>query len=337
MMQFRPPIYDLALLGASLLMLSCGELPVDPASPMYMTDSGRPMVEDQFNRPERDASPPVVQGPDIVVATFNVRKFFDTNCDTRNCNDNSFESEPTEAEFLAKAQTVANGIRALNADIVLLQEFETEECLTATMSFLGDMNYTVSLISETGGNASLDVVVMGRGELAGQRSHGNDEIPLPNRGTTTFSRDFLEVHILYEGYRIIAFNGHFKAKTRDDPQRRLAEAMAAHEIASEVATNYPEALVVLGGDLNDTPGSAPINALESGGQFLRVASELGSEAATYTYRGEPQAIDHLYLVQTPGGQYLPGSARVIRSNSRGLAGSDHAALVAAFRWLSQGQ
>ena len=102
-----------------------------------------------------------------------------------------------------------------------------------------------------------------------------------------------------------------------------------------MAENYPDALIVLGGDLNDTPGSAPINALESGGQFLRVASELGADAATYTYRGQAQAIDHLYLVDTPGGQFVTGTARVVRSNSRGLAGSDHAGLVGTFTWVSQ--
>jgi len=82
--------------------------------------------------------------------------------------------------------------------------------------------------------------------------------------------------------------------------------------------------------LNDTPGSRPIEALEEGGGLLRVAAELGSDAATYVYQGQAQAIDHLYLVETRGGGYVSGSARVVRSNQRGLAGSDHAALAALF-------
>jgi len=89
-------------------------------------------------------------------------------------------------------------------------------------------------------------------------------------------------------------------------------------------------LIVLGGDLNDSPGSIPINALEGNGGMLRVASELGVDAATYTSQGQAQAIDHLYLVETPVGRYMRGTARVIRSNQRGLAGSDHAGLVATF-------
>ena len=108
--------------------------------------------------------------------------------------------------------------------------------------------------------------------------------------------------------------------------------MAARELAIQAAADYPDALVILGGDLNDTPGSPPIQALEANGGMLRVASELGEGAATYTYQGQAQAIDHLYLVETPGGVYLPGTATVIRSNQRGLAGSDHAGLVATFGW-----
>jgi len=86
----------------------------------------------------------------------------------------------------------------------------------------------------------------------------------------------------------------------------------------------------LGGDLNDTPGSQPIAALEGNGRMTRVAAELGEGAATYTFDGQPQAIDHLYLVETPVGTYMRGTARVVRSNQRGLAGSDHAGLVATF-------
>jgi endonuclease/exonuclease/phosphatase family metal-dependent hydrolase len=218
----------------------------------------------------------------------------------------------------------------LNADVVLLQEIETEACLTAIASFLVNDGYSAAALGETGGSASLDVAVVARGAIIGTRSHKDEAIPLPNRGTTTFSRDLLEVYLTVNTHRVIVFSAHFKAKTSDDPERRLAEAMASREIALAVADNEPNALIVFGGDLNDNPGSTPINALEGNGRMIRVASELGSEAATYTYQGQAQAIDHLYLVETPVGRYMQGTARVVRSNQRGLAGSDHAGLVATF-------
>ena len=79
-------------------------------------------------------------------------------------------------------------------------------------------------------------------------------------------------------------------------------------------------------------GSDPIEALESTGLLLRVASDLpGTDAATYRYNGQHEAIDHLFLATEAGGGYVPGSAVSVRGPSFGLGGSDHAALRAAFR------
>ncbi|MEE2756491.1 MAG: endonuclease/exonuclease/phosphatase family protein [Myxococcota bacterium] len=313
----------LLLLG---LLMGCGQTD-DPAMSIYQQDMA--LRTGDFGPASPDAAPPT-PGETVTVATFNVRKFFDTNCDSRNCGDSSFERMPSESEFRAKAQQIANGIRFLGGDVLLLQEIETQICLNTLMEFLAEDGYTISVLGETGGSASLDVAVVARGDLVGRRSHKDEQIPLPNSGSTTFSRDFLEVHLEIKGKRVVVLNAHFKAKTRDDPQRRLAEAMAARVIALDLANEQPDALVVLGGDLNDTPGSNPIQALEGSNGMVRVAAELGEGAATYTYQGVPQAIDHLYLVETPAGRYRSGTARVVRSNQRGLAGSDHAGLIATF-------
>ncbi|MBV69744.1 MAG: endonuclease [Myxococcales bacterium] len=317
------------LLNCSLamsLLSGCGSTG-DPAAPFFEQDMGIGRVDVGAN--VQDAAQPT-PAETVSVATFNVRKFFDTNCDSRNCSGSSFERMPSESEFRAKAEQIANGIRFLGGDILLLQEIETEICLNTLMEFLAQDGYTIAVLGETGGSASLDVAVIARGDLVGRRSHKDEQIPLPNSGSTTFSRDFLEVHLEIRGKRVVVLNAHFKAKTRDDPQRRLAEAMAARAIALDLAVDQPGALVVLGGDLNDTPGSNPIEALEGSDGMVRVAAELGDGAATYTYQGMPQAIDHLYLVETPAGRYRYGTARVVRSNQRGLAGSDHAGLIATF-------
>jgi endonuclease/exonuclease/phosphatase family metal-dependent hydrolase len=147
---------------------------------------------------------------------------------------------------------------------------------------------------------------------------------------TSFSRDLLELHFDIEGRRVIVFNAHFKAKTNDDPDRRYAEGAGTREVIMERIAEFPNALILLGGDLNDTPGSAPISALEGNGGLSRVAAELGAEAATYVWQDRPQIIDHIYVAETPGGEYIPGSSRVVRTSDRGLAGSDHAGVRASF-------
>ena len=320
----------LLLVNLGLHAAACGEVS-DPADPSYAPDQYIAPMDASGALLDQGVPRPITN---VSVATFNVRKFFDTNCDTRNCGPGQFEAMPTDSEFRAKAQQIANGIRILEADILLLQEIETQTCLDTLLEALSDQGYTTAVLGETGGSASLDVAVVSKVPVVGRRSYQDVQIPLPNGGSTTFSRDLLEVHLDYGDSRVIVFNAHFKAKTRDDPDRRLAEATAARDIVTAVAEEEPNALVVLGGDLNDTPGSAPITALERQGQMLRVAAELSPNDATYTFQGVPQAIDHLYLVETVGGRFVDGTARVVRSNTRGLAGSDHAGVVGLFEALA---
>jgi len=286
-----------------------------------------PLPDLGVNAPDGD----VVIDPmsQISIATFNVKRFFDTRCDTGACSGDDFEGVYSESEFDARARRLGNGIVQLDADIVLLQEFETQTCLDALADLLGEERYPVALLAETGNEASLDVAVLSRGTLIKAVKHKQERIPKPGGGTTTFSREFLEVHLDFEGETVIVFNAHYKSKNNDDPLRRLAEAMASREIVLAVAEENPESLVVLGGDLNDTPGSSPLDALEAGGDLVRVASEL-ADSTTHVFRGNPLALDHLLWVKGATSGYIAGSAEVVRDSERGFAGSDHAALKASF-------
>ena len=209
---------------------ACGEVS-DPADPSYAPDQYIAPMDASGALLDQGVPRPITN---VSVATFNVRKFFDTNCDTRNCGPGQFEAMPTDSEFRAKAQQIANGIRILEADILLLQEIETQTCLDTLLEALSDQGYTTAVLGETGGSASLDVAVVSKVPVVGRRSYQDVQIPLPNGGSTTFSRDLLEVHLDYGDSRVIVFNAHFKAKTRDDPDRRLAEATAARDIVTQL-------------------------------------------------------------------------------------------------------
>ena len=126
----------------------------DPAARMFGGDGGVRQADLGMVPPDAEPSLP----PESVsVATFNVRKFFDTNCDSRNCGEGSFERMPSESEFRAKAQQIANGINFLGGDILLLQEIETEICLNTLMEFLAEEGYTTSVLGETGGRSGIGV------------------------------------------------------------------------------------------------------------------------------------------------------------------------------------
>ncbi len=282
-------------------------------------------------RDDLAVQPDAAQGEHVRLATFNVHRFFDTVCDSGLCGPGDYEVLPAADRFAAQADQIAAAIRGLDADMVALQEVETQACLDALLARLDDvMPYGV--LGETGGTASVDVAVMSTRPLAAVRLHRADNsLTLSGGGTALFSRELLEVQIHTElGKDVVLFAAHFRSKVDDDPARRLAEAQTASRIVNERAAQSPEALVVLGGDLNDTPASPPLNALVVDGGLVRVADDLPVAAqATYSYQGRGQAIDHLLLAPSASAVRQPRSSQVWRDGN-GWGGSDHAALSSEF-------
>ncbi|MGE0398757.1 MAG: endonuclease/exonuclease/phosphatase family protein [Kofleriaceae bacterium] len=279
-----------------------------------------------------DVTPDAYTGPDAKVATFNVRRMFDTICDTKMCEPGSYEELPSPGDFDARATQIADAIRTLDADIIALQEIETQACLDALLARLGDtMPYGV--LGETETAASVDVAVLSKTPLDLVVTHRADSpLRLPSGATTTFSRELLEVHVRIDAVPVVLFAAHFKSKSGDDPPRRLAEAQVSTSIVNEVAMREPDTLVILGGDLNDTPDSPPLDAMTKDGGLIRVADDLFvDEQATYVFGGRKQAIDHLLVAPNAAAwRRIPRSAQTWRGPQGGFGGSDHFALSSKF-------
>ncbi|MBI5534973.1 MAG: endonuclease/exonuclease/phosphatase family protein [Deltaproteobacteria bacterium] len=303
---------------------------VDPAVPPPGHDGGvdSPTVDVQEAAIEAEAAPHVAA---LSFATFNTHQLFDTTCDSGNCAPGDFELVLTQEQFDARIDQVATAIRGLHATAVSVQEIETVASMEALTARLSDL-YPTAIMAETGAPGSLDVAVFGAGTLLEIRKHRGVPITRPDGTSTSFSREFLEVHMDLAGLRIVVFSAHFRSKNNDDPGRRQAEARAARDIVIMTAQELPEAVVLLGGDLNDTPGSPPLLDIESAASMLRAAKDRPiDQVSTYSWNGELQAIDHIFLETTSRGVYVPGSARAVRDGpGQGLGGSDHAALQADF-------
>ncbi|MFP2958580.1 endonuclease/exonuclease/phosphatase family protein [Myxococcus sp. 1LA] len=317
--KWRVPRFRAAALLATFLSLSGCEgrwTPPEPDDTCVGTGCGTPEPPDN-----------ALEGS-VRIAAFNVQRLFDTVCDSGACGGNNYEALPTPSEFGIQADRLASAISRLDADIVLLAEVETQASLDALTDRLPRFGY--SELGETGAPASVDVAVLSVHPITQARGHRSRTLWRPDGTATSFARELLEVHLDVEGKKVIVFSAHFRSKSSDDPGRRFAEAVAARDIVAEVARTSPDALVVLGGDLNDVPGSEPITALERDGALLRVASDRpDSETWTYAFYGDLQAIDHLYLARG-GGSYVPGSFRTARDPRGGYGGSDHAAVYADF-------
>ncbi|NMO18576.1 endonuclease/exonuclease/phosphatase family protein [Pyxidicoccus fallax] len=312
------------LLGLVLSLAGCQGRDTDfaPEDPCSTRDCGTPEVP--IVRPEGS----------LRIAAFNVHRFFDTVCHSGQCGGSSYEALPSDEAFAAQADRLASAIDALDADVVLLGEVETQASLDALTARLPRYQDTGairrSLLGETGGTASVDVAVLSAHPIISYRGHRDRVLTRPDGSTTRFSRELLEAHLDTPGGKTVVFSAHFRSKVDDDPGRRYAEADAARAIVADAVRESPGALVVLGGDLNDVPGSEPLDALERDGVLLRVSSDRpASETWTYSYFGDRQAIDHLYLARD-GGAYVPGSFKAARDARGGYGGSDHAAVSADF-------
>ncbi|MEO8705630.1 MAG: endonuclease/exonuclease/phosphatase family protein [Kofleriaceae bacterium] len=261
------------------------------------------------------------------VATFNVRRYFDTVCASGACGSGEYEELPSQQAFDARATQLADALRALDADVVSLQELETQACLDAILARLPELPYGV--LGEIGSTASVDVAVISKTPITLVVNHrATEPLELPDGTVTTFSRELLEVHV--RDGAVAIFATHFKSKSNDDPARRLAEAQHASRIVNELAAREPATLVVLAGDLNDTPESPPLAALTVTGGLVRVAGDLATpDQATYVFDGRGQAIDHILIGPGTAALRVPRSSQVWRETS-GWGGSDHAALTSDF-------
>jgi endonuclease/exonuclease/phosphatase family metal-dependent hydrolase len=267
----------------------------------------------------------------VRIAAFNVHRFFDTVCESSTCGGSAYEELPSPQTFDSRAHRLANAIASLKAGVVLLSEVETQPCLDALQARLP--GFSSAVLGELGTPASVDVAILARFPIREVRRHRASRVLTRPDGTSTlFAREFLEVRLDVQGAELIVFATHFRSKVNDDPGRRYAEAQMARTIVTEVAAQRPGALVVLGGDLNDVPGSPPLDALEQDEALWRVSSDRpGEEIGTVWYQGVRQPIDHLYQATGAAGQYVPGSFRVVGDTAvSGLGGSDHAAVRADF-------
>jgi endonuclease/exonuclease/phosphatase family metal-dependent hydrolase len=261
----------------------------------------------------------------VTVGTYNLENFFDTECDTgTDINGDCYDFFVLSvSEFNSKLAAVETSIRSINSDIQILVEIEDNTTGDALLNEMSDIYDEVYITPRNAGGQNVGVLT--KGTIEKVVNHGNE---------TDFVREFAEIHISYLGHNIIVFPAHFKAKSNDDPARRLREATKAAEIINEVADMYPDSLIVLAGDLNDEPGSDPLNALDSA-SLLRTASDIPlNDQCTYNYNGCSK-IDHIYLSLDGAGEYVTHSSEVIKDGGCGsgpycLGDSDHAALKAEF-------
>jgi endonuclease/exonuclease/phosphatase family metal-dependent hydrolase len=125
----------------------------------------------------------------------------------------------------------------------------------------------------------------------------------------------------------------------DQALMRLEEARFARQHVAKILQADPAANVLLMGDFNDEPDTAPIQLLIGAPPFqLHDLQPVDSEGATWTHywahAKQYSRIDYLLTSPAMYAEYVPGTAR-IADIPEWNHGSDHRAIYARFRAQNQ--
>jgi endonuclease/exonuclease/phosphatase family metal-dependent hydrolase len=196
-------------------------------------------------------------------------------------------------------ENTAKVIKAVKADVACIVEAEDRPALLA---FNGDMlaskKFKYAMLIDGNDARGIDVGVLSNFPILDIKTHIYDGTPQ----SRTFSRDCLRIELALSPQRRLHFLcNHFKSKsggeaTTDARRKRQSEAVAKILEEYDLASD----LVVVAGDLNDTPTRPPLASLLTHPRLHDVLSLQFPDAKdrwTYHYTKKEQ-IDYL-LVSDP--------------------------------------
>ena len=200
----------------------------------------------------------------------------------------------------------AKVLKALNADVQCLVEVENRETIGSFNSdMLGTKKFPYNILIDGNDPRGIDVGLLSRYPIKNIRTHIFDK-EKPTSKSFIFSRDCLEIELeVANGKSLYVLCNHFKSKGYSASQstadaRRKLQADAVKKILQE---NYDlkTDMVVVMGDFNDTPDSAPLQTLLNTQNLTDVLKlKFGNDIEkTYTYFFKKKLqIDYL-LVSKP--------------------------------------
>lgn len=240
----------------------------------------------------------------IRIATFNIENLFARYNFKKNLkpskdggfqiNDLAFDLfDETEKKLTAKA------IKAINADIICLQEVESLPVLDRFNSqMLAGLNYKHRILIDGNDPRQIDVAILSRFPIISLRSHREER----NFSSPLFSRDCLEAVIDVDGKILHLYVNHFKSMIggRDQTHnRRLVQVNKVIEYLERVwkKKKYKGNFIVLG-DFNDyLDENSAITTLAHHEGLVNVLERLPKEEqwTHYYSKGDYTQLDYLLL------------------------------------------
>ncbi len=301
--------------------------PLESAASRSLADRGIALPSD-FAYPAHDT---------VRIATWNVENMVDGFDDPY--VDASFENNGGR-DREAKLERVVEVLRALNADVVVLQEFEHSRFLrTLANERFPELGYRFFAGTESS-NWYQNVVVMSRLPLGVVRNYANVYTPVPGIRDSAgrpevqslinnrmwvlelFAREQSTMHLA---------GLHLKAgRTPRDTAMRSGQVRFLQGELGEMA-RYSMGVMVAG-DLNATPGSRELDELIAGaGVGIPLIDPLaGRGILTHPAENPSRQLDHILVDRRLAARLIPDGVRVARpfSAEAMAVAADHLPVVA---------
>lgn len=240
----------------------------------------------------------------LTIATYNVENYVLADRMT----EAGYRKEYPKPE--AEKQALRNVIRALGADVLVLQEMGPQPYLDELRRDLKNAgcDYPHAALA-TAADADRHVAILARRPLRGVVTHTDLRFKYLE-GVETVKRGLLEATISTEAGDVTLFAVHLKSRYTDhaaDPQSAMRRGAEATAIRDQILQRFPrpaEARFVILGDCNDSRTSRAVAALQKRGKTeiarLLPATDSRGEAWTHAFRREESYSRVDYIFVSPG-------------------------------------
>ncbi|HBZ96444.1 MAG TPA: hypothetical protein DEO57_01200, partial [Phycisphaerales bacterium] len=219
--------------------------------------------------------------PTIRIASYNVLNLFDHE------DDPSLEGEHDDLEMATpdgRCRSLAEVIRRVDADVLALQEVESEAALRWFRdTYLSDMGYDHLVSLDVGYYRGVENAVLSRYPLSNAEAEPNLPLqdvvrrgggwaePGDDDGTIVFQRTPLRVDVTGpDGYELTMFVVHHKSGRHK--YRRESEALKLVELVDRVESETPGRNIVILGDFNAAPWDRSMDVYKEAG-FIDIGAD----------------------------------------------------------------
>jgi endonuclease/exonuclease/phosphatase family metal-dependent hydrolase len=314
------------VLAASLVAL------VGFAGTQAAGQSGRANTRDAGKAGHKYGNPtptPRIDGA-IRIATYNMLNFFDQ------VNDPALEGEFDDlpmATDLERCENLAKAIRAVDADIIGLQEVESKAAVEWFRdTCLKDMGYAYVESIDVGYFRGVENAVLSRYPITEARTWINaslddvnragpgwDDIPTADRSGMTFRRSPLMVTIKpNETYELTIFIVHHKSGGLRTMYWREAESLKIVEYIKAIQAQDPDRNIIVMGDFNSAPWDKSMRTYYEAGMIDTLSHRViphwknpdPVEPALYKTHESDRVLDYILLNSATARELVIGSAQV---------------------------